>query len=120
MEMNFAQLIKSLLAITICFFPNRDKFTTRPKCDPVKHFGLEMTQDKRGGQCFKITRKWFAIQIIPIGFSAIFNTEIKIKTVDCKDGNGEVTNKAIAHKKLELHEPGEICVSVSRQFKGAQ
>ena len=49
-----------------------------------------------------------------------FFLEIKIKTVDCKDGNGEVTNKAIAHKKLELHEPGEICVSVSRQFKGAQ
>ena len=49
-------------------------FFHRPKCDPVKHFGLEMTQDKRGGQCFKITRKWFAIQIIPIGFSAIFNT----------------------------------------------
>ena len=43
-----------------------------------------------------------------------------IKEVECKDRNGEVTNKAIAHQKKELHEPGEICVSVSRQFKGAQ
>merc|ERR1712008_342506 len=105
------------------FFPNLDKFTTRPKCDPVVHFGLEMTQDgrnQRQGQCFKISRKWFAIQIIPIGFSAIFNTKIDIKSVECKDRNGEVTNKAIAHKKRELHEPGEICVSVSRQFRGAQ
>ena len=33
-----------------------------------------MTQDKKKGQCFKISRNWFAIQIIPIGFSAIFNT----------------------------------------------
>ena len=43
-----------------------------------------------------------------------------IKEVNCKDKDGEVTNKAIAHQKRELHEPGEICVSVSRQFKGAQ
>ena len=43
-----------------------------------------------------------------------------IKSVECKDRNGEVTNKAIAHQKKELHEPGEICVSVSRQFRGAQ
>ena len=46
--------------------------------------------------------------------------EIDVKQVECKDRNGEVTNKAIAHQKRELHEPGEICVSVSRQFKGAQ
>ena len=45
-----------------------------------------------------------------------FILEIDIKQVECKDRNGEVTNKAIAHQKRELHEPGEICVSVSRQF----
>ena len=50
----------------------------------------------------------------------IFILEILIKEVNCKDKDGEVTNKAIAHQKRELHEPGEICVSVSRQFKGAQ
>ena len=49
-----------------------------------------------------------------------FFLEIDIKQVECKDRNGEVTNKAIAHQKRELHEPGEICVSVSRQFQGAQ
>ena len=46
--------------------------------------------------------------------------EIDVKQVECKDRNGEVTNKAIAHQKRELHEPGEICVSVSRQYQGAQ
>ena len=50
----------------------------------------------------------------------IFILEILIKEVNCKDKDGEVTNKAIAHQKRELHEPGEICVSVSRQYQGAQ
>ncbi len=46
--------------------------------------------------------------------------EFDIKALKCKDKTGKVTNQAIAHSKYELHQPGEICMSVSRQFEGAQ
>ena len=49
-----------------------------------------------------------------------FVSDIDIKALNCKDKNGKVTNKAVAHKKLELHEPGKICMSVSTQFRGAK
>ena len=49
-----------------------------------------------------------------------FNSDINIKSVECKDKDGVVTNKAIAHKKLEKHEPGEVCMSVSTHYRGAK
>ena len=51
---------------------------------------------------------------------ATFVSEYDIKTLNCNDKNGKITNKAVAHKKLELHEPGKICMSVSTQFRGAK
>ena len=38
----------------------------------MKDFGLKMTGGRE--QCIEISRKWWAIQIIPIGFSATYNT----------------------------------------------
>ena len=128
---------KSFAGYNHLFFPNRDKFTTRPKCDPVKHFGLDMVRKGSRGVCLKISRPWWGIQVIPIGFNAVFNTsklifvifcylksllftEFDIKSVQCKDKNGKVTSQAIAHSKLELHESGEICLSVSSHFEGEQ
>ena len=65
---------KSFAGYNHLFFPNRDKFTDRPKCDAKKHFGLDMKRKGARGFCFTLDREWWAIQVIPLGFSPVFNT----------------------------------------------